>query len=188
MSVVLNPVSTRQHPTFPAKPETRGLLASRGTDAWYVSPSLDHYHCNHYFVPETHAYRISGSAELFPQYCQVPFLLWNKHLQEVIDELVTTLGEMSPSKRAHLMALVKQKLKAPSPPIDKRVLTDTNHEWIVLPGDLHCNLDIPPVIEQAEQRVGDIETQRKAPIVPKPNAIQCITDAPPNHGSTKPDY
>ena len=36
-------------------PESRGSWASRGTDAWYVSPSLDHYRCNHYFVPETRA-------------------------------------------------------------------------------------------------------------------------------------
>ncbi len=132
--------------------ETGGLWVSRRTDAWYVGPSLDHYRCNHYFVPETRAYQISGSAELFPQHCQVPFLLWNKHLQEEIDELITTLGEMPPSKRAHVMALVEQKVKAPSPPIDKQVLTNPNHEWIVPLGDLQCNPYIPPVIVWAEQR------------------------------------
>jgi hypothetical protein len=70
------------------------LWGSQGTDAWYVGLSLNHYKCNHYFFPETQAYQISGSANFFPQHCQVPFLMWNKHLQEVIDELVTTLCEM----------------------------------------------------------------------------------------------
>ena len=41
-------------------PAARGLWGSRGTDAWYLGPSRDHYRCNHYFVPETRAYRISG--------------------------------------------------------------------------------------------------------------------------------
>jgi hypothetical protein len=43
-------------------PAARGLWGSRGTDAWYLGPSLDHYRCNHYFGPETQAYCISGLA------------------------------------------------------------------------------------------------------------------------------
>jgi hypothetical protein len=66
-------------------PEAHGLWASRGTNAWCIGQSMDHYQCNHFFVPETRAYRISGSAELFPQHCQLPFLMCNEHLQEVID-------------------------------------------------------------------------------------------------------
>ncbi len=159
-------------------PETQGSWASHGTDAWHIGPSLDHYPCNHYFILKTRAYQISGLAELFPQHCQVPFLLWNKHLQEVIDELATTPGEMPPSKRARVMTLVKQKLTPPSPPKDKRVLTNPNNEWIVPQGDLQCTPYIPPVIKRAEQRVSDIETQRMVPTVPTPTAIQCITNAP----------
>jgi hypothetical protein len=37
-------------------PEARGSWGSRGTGAWYTGPSLDHYRCNHYFVPNTRAY------------------------------------------------------------------------------------------------------------------------------------
>ncbi len=59
-------------------PESQGSWASHGTDAWYVGPLLEHHRCNHYFIPNTRAYRVSGSAELFPQHCQVPFLLWNE--------------------------------------------------------------------------------------------------------------
>jgi hypothetical protein len=91
-------------------PKSRTLWGSQGTDAWYVGPSLNHYRCNHYFVLEMHAYRISGPAKLFPQHCQVPYLMWNEHLQEVITELVTTLNELPPAKRARVLTKVQQKL------------------------------------------------------------------------------
>jgi hypothetical protein len=84
-------------------PKFRGSWGGRGTDTWYVGPFLDHCRCNHFFVPKTHAYRISGSAELFPQHCQVPFLMWNEHLQEVIDELVKTFQEMLPEKQSRVL-------------------------------------------------------------------------------------
>jgi hypothetical protein len=93
-------------------PEARTSWGSRGTDSWYVGPSLNHYRCNHYFVQETQAYWISGSAELFPQHCQVPFLMWNKHLQEVIDKLVTTLHEMPPKKRTRALTLVAKEFSS----------------------------------------------------------------------------
>ncbi len=56
-------------------PKSRGSWGSHSTDAWYVGPSLNHYQCNHFFVPKTRAYRISGSAELFSQHCQVTFFM-----------------------------------------------------------------------------------------------------------------
>jgi hypothetical protein len=68
----------------------RGSWASRGTNAWCFGPSKDHYRCNLYYVPETCAYRISGSAELFPQHCQVPTLSPNEHLHALTEELQTT--------------------------------------------------------------------------------------------------
>jgi hypothetical protein len=45
--------------------DTRGSWASQGVDGWYLGPSMDHYRCNLYFIPETRAYRISGSTKLF---------------------------------------------------------------------------------------------------------------------------
>ncbi len=77
----------------------RGSWGSHGTDAWYLGPSVDHYRCNHYLVPETRAYQISGSAELFPQHCQVPFLSTNDHLHELTSEVVSTLKNMGRSYR-----------------------------------------------------------------------------------------
>jgi hypothetical protein len=79
-------------------PDARGLWGSRGTDAWYLGPSVYHYQCNHYFVPKTRAYQIFGSAKLFPQHCQVPFLSTKDHLQELTNKMVSTLGAMMAKK------------------------------------------------------------------------------------------
>ena len=73
-------------------PAVRGSWASRGTDAWYLGPLADHYRCNIYYVPETREYRISGSAELFPQHCQVPNLSNNAHLKALTKELEVSTG------------------------------------------------------------------------------------------------
>ncbi len=80
-------------------PNARGSWGSRGTDALYLGPLVDHYQCNHYFVPETRAYQISGSAKLFPQHCQVPFLSTKDHLQELTNKMVSTLGTMTVEKQ-----------------------------------------------------------------------------------------
>jgi hypothetical protein len=66
---------------------TRGLWASRGVDGWYLGPSMDHYRCDIYYIPETRAYRISGSTELFPQHCQLPDSTPHQHLRALPNEL-----------------------------------------------------------------------------------------------------
>ena len=58
---------------------TRGSLASRGMDAFFLGPAKDHYRCDNYYVPEKWAYPISGSTELFPQHCQLPSLMSHQH-------------------------------------------------------------------------------------------------------------
>ncbi len=80
-------------------PDARGLWGSHGTNAWYLGPLVDHYQCNHYFVPKTRAYQISGSTKLFPQHCQVTFLSTKDHFQELMNEMVSTLGAMIPAKQ-----------------------------------------------------------------------------------------
>jgi hypothetical protein len=89
-------------------PKARTLCGSCGIDAWCVGPLLDHYRCEHFFVPETCGYFISGLAKLFPQHCHIPFLMWNKHLQEVINELVTTLNKLPLAKQTHILTKVQQ--------------------------------------------------------------------------------
>jgi hypothetical protein len=91
-------------------PNAHGLWGSRGTDTWYLGPSLDHYQCNHYFVPETRAYQISGLTHFPPQYCQVPFLSTKKKLQELTNEMMSTLGVTTTEKQQPVLSLVRQKL------------------------------------------------------------------------------
>jgi hypothetical protein len=67
--------------------DIRGSWASRGVDGWYLGPSMDHYRCDVYYIPETRAYRVSGSTELFPQHCQLPTLIPHQHLRALTDEL-----------------------------------------------------------------------------------------------------
>jgi hypothetical protein len=64
----------------------QGSWALQVTDTWYLGPSKDHNQCNSYYVPKISAHQILGSAELFPQYCQV----------------------LNPSNMAHLKALTKE--------------------------------------------------------------------------------
>ena len=84
-------------------PAVRGSWASRGTDAWYLGPAADHYRCNIYYVPETRAYRISGSAELFPQHCQVPNLSKHAHLKALTEELKASSGSAAKTHKGRVL-------------------------------------------------------------------------------------
>ncbi len=116
-------------------PNAQGSWGSCGTDAWYLGPLVDHYQCNHYFVPETRAYQISGSAKLFPQHCQVPFLSTKDHLQELTNKMVSRLGAMTAKKQGRVLMFVQAKLSdetiCPGRPA---FLTSPCHAWI-LPED-----------------------------------------------------
>jgi len=87
-------------------PAVRGSWASHGTDAWYLGPSAIHYQCNIYYVPETRVYRILGSAELFPQHCQVPNLSTNAHLKALTKELEKTTGIAAKTHKGHTLIKV----------------------------------------------------------------------------------
>ena len=67
--------------------DIRGSWASRGVDGWYLGPSKDHYRCDLYYIPETRAYRVSGSTKLFPQHCQLPNLTHIQHLRALSKEI-----------------------------------------------------------------------------------------------------
>jgi hypothetical protein len=143
-------------------PNTQELWGSCGTDAWYLGPLVDHYRCNHYFVPKTRAYQISGSAELFPQHCQVLFLTTKDHLQELTNEMVSTLGAMTPVIQRHLLNLVQKKLSdegiCPGGPT---FLMSPCHAWILpegneqqVPQAVAPMQDQQRVVTSGEQRVG----------------------------------
>ncbi len=86
-------------------PTVQGLWASHGTNAWYLGPSKDHYRCNLYYNLETQAYRVSGSAELFPQHCQVPNLSNTAHLKALTEELTTETAIAAKTRQKRLRYL-----------------------------------------------------------------------------------
>jgi hypothetical protein len=104
--------------------DTRGSWASRGVDAWYLGPSQDHYRCDVYYIPETRAYRISGSSESFPQHCQLPDMTPHRHLQELTNELnEMAIGIPDTPKRRQLLQQLEQgikKLLAPPPTVEEQ--------------------------------------------------------------------
>jgi hypothetical protein len=157
-------------------PESHTSWGSCCTDAWYVGPSLNHYQCNQYFAPETRADRISGSVELFPQHCQVPYLMWNEHLQEVITELVTTLNKLPPKKWARVLTKVQQKLAPGNQRQYQGTLTQPTHKWLLPHGDLQLQPNIPPPEQNMEQRVENNSKHSGEHRVEPP--LTRITDAP----------
>jgi hypothetical protein len=92
--------------------DNRGSWASRGINGWYLGPSKDHYQCALYFIPETRAYPISGSTELFSQHCQLPNLTPDQHFRALTDELanVTAMANKTPTGR-HLIKLLQSRIK-----------------------------------------------------------------------------
>ena len=65
---------------------SRASWAPHGLDLWYLGPSKDHYWCHIYYVLETKGYRVSGSAELFPQYCRELTYSPDSHIKELSTE------------------------------------------------------------------------------------------------------
>ena len=134
---------------------TRGLWASRGVDGWYLGPSMDHYRCNIYCIPETRAYRTSGSTELFPQHCQFPDMTSHQHLRALTNELTDLApltNEMPKGKRllGLLQTGIQALLKPPPILLEQRVDNDA-------------------IVHKIEQRVID-----DIPIL----RIPCITEVP----------
>jgi hypothetical protein len=82
--------------------------------------------------------------------------MWNKHLQEVIDKLVTTLQEMPPEKHTRVLTLVAKKMSAEQLHDPKRSLRHPGHEWILPQGDLQRAPYVPPREQRVpKQRVPD---------------------------------
>ena len=93
--------------------DTRASWAPHGLDAWYLGPSKDHYRCHIYYVPETKGYRVSGSAELFPQHCREPTYSPDSHVNEVSAELQETMATVGQKSRTvNVLKLLAQHLEA----------------------------------------------------------------------------
>ncbi len=71
--------------------DTRASWAPHGLDAWLLGPSKDRYHCHLYNVPNTNGYRVSGSADLFPQHCIAPPYFHKMQVHELLTEIQDVL-------------------------------------------------------------------------------------------------
>jgi hypothetical protein len=141
-------IGTPLHPLDAKQSYTRRPWASRGTNAWYLGPSKDHYQCNLFYVPKTRAYCVSGSADLFPQHCQVPNLSRDEDLKALTEELHTkTTVAAGTTKEKTLLKLLRTHLDA-----------------LILP---------PPAM--AEQRVTNIQLPSPNPVV---RELQRVTNSP----------
>ncbi|KAL7479734.1 hypothetical protein ACHAW6_005459, partial [Cyclotella cf. meneghiniana] len=58
--------------SFTRPADNRTSWGPCGTNAWYISPSMNHYCSYEFYVPETRAYQISASAQFFLTYCEIP--------------------------------------------------------------------------------------------------------------------
>ena len=136
--------------------DTRASWAPHGLDAWYLGPSKDHYRCHIYYVPETKGYRVSGSAELFPQHCREPAYSPDSHVKELSAELQENMAKIGRKARTvNVLKLLARHLDAyltgtPPPAPEQRVN------------------------ERSEQRV----TEASIPAMTPLPAIQRVSDAP----------
>ena len=94
-----------------SSPLTRTSWGPRGIDAWYCGPSENHYRCNHFYVPETRAMRISGTFELYPVHCQLPSLSPAEHTQQVAQELVRCMEHLPRATRKRLFLTTIQEIR-----------------------------------------------------------------------------
>jgi hypothetical protein len=151
--------------------QMHGTLAPQGTTI-----------CSHFSVPDTRAYQVSGLAELFPQHCKVPFLMANKHLQEVIDKLVTTLHKLPPKKQICIMSCVMAKLSAPPSVAQIRCLMHPSRKWLLPPADIQSTPYVPSSQQSVEQRVEQRVNAPNKQQVKDQNNVPILTrntDAPP---------
>ena len=45
--------------------DNRTSWGPHGTNAWYISPSMNHYHSYEFYIPEARAYQISAAAQFY---------------------------------------------------------------------------------------------------------------------------
>jgi hypothetical protein len=87
-------------------------------------------------------------AKLFPQHCQVPFLLWNENFQEVIDELTMTLNELPPKQHAKYLTMVFKRLQLGQIDEPTCTLTVPAQAWMLPREDIQLNPYVTPPIKQ----------------------------------------
>jgi hypothetical protein len=98
--------------------------------------------------------------------------MWNKHLQEVTDKLITTLKELPVPKRPGVFENIKSRLAIDTLQATKKILTSHTHEWLFPLGELQRMPILTHPEQRVEQRVTPNHHANAAP-------LQRITEAPP---------
>ena len=75
---------------------------TRGVDGWYCGSAFDRYRNMCFYIPETKAYRITASYDLFSQYCQLLTLSDQQQNREVAKERIKSVQRLKnrPKKAA----------------------------------------------------------------------------------------
>jgi len=124
---------------------------------------------------------MSGSAELFPQHCQVPFLSTSEHMKELTNKVVSTLKNMTAEKQRRVLTLLKSKLSdAMVQHEGPAFLMSPCHTWI-LPEDDVQRVPQLRVLTQDQQRVAPSAEQRvgSTPEIPTLHDLRRMSNAPP---------
>ena len=74
------------------KPSNRTSWATRGTDAWYIGPALEHYRCVQCYDPKTRAIRISDTVQYFPQVVPFPKITTEDLLRNTAQDILAILN------------------------------------------------------------------------------------------------
>jgi hypothetical protein len=103
--------------------------------------------------------------------------MWNKHLQEVINELITTLYKLPPEKCARVISLIQDKLSTHTTIDDTRTLMHPMHNWLLPPANIQRAPYILLPEQRVEKRVNTSDKQRVEHFTKLP-VLTRITDAP----------
>ena len=150
-----------------SSPLTRTSWGPRGIDAWYCGPSANHYRCNHFYVPDTRAMRISGSFELYPVHCQLPTLTPAEHTTQVAQELIRCMEMLPPATRKRVFHTTTEAIRkfTGAPPTNPPTYDPATLPWPASKG------------EQANSK-GE---QTQAPTSSNPTATHITRTAPRVH-------
>ena len=91
-------------------PQQRTSWGTRGVDAWYCGPAMDHYRNCIFYLPTTRSYRTSASFDLFPQHCLLPSFTPDEHAVEVHNELFEAVQVMSKPAKKKLLTTMRKAL------------------------------------------------------------------------------
>ena len=78
-------------------PDQRPSWGPHGIDAWYIGPTMEHYRCFKFYLPETNATRIGATAKFFPHHCKMPKLSSEDAATAAANDLIAALQKPSPA-------------------------------------------------------------------------------------------